>query len=235
MTVSIVPGDEPEAKVWATALDVARLFADVPWLLIGAQMIMLLEREAQRPSGRTTGDVDVVVDVRVLAGGTKVAAERLVAAGFEPATAQHPHRFVRGTEQVDLLAPDHLGAHADLTTIAPATTTEIPGGTRALGTRREVGVDVAGIGSGSLPIPSLAGAIVLKVRAWQARKAARDAEDLVRLLALVGDVEALRRELKPDERASLGRVAPLAEEAHRGWRSVANPDDARAAFARLSD
>jgi hypothetical protein len=37
---------------------------------------------------------------------------------------------------VDLLAPDHLGAHADLTTIPPATTTEIPGGSRALATRR---------------------------------------------------------------------------------------------------
>jgi len=195
----------------------------------------LLEWEAERPSGRTTGDVDAVVDVRVLAGGTRAAAQRLVAAGFETGSAQHPCRFVRGTEQVDLLAPDHLGAHADLTTIAPAATTEIPGGSRALAPRRAVDVDVAGIGSGSIPIPSLAGAIVLKVSAWQARKAARDAEDLVRLLALVEDVEVVRGDLKPEERRRLGRVAPLADRAYRGWRVVADSDDARAALARLSN
>lgn len=235
MTVAILPRDEAEARVWATALHVASLFPDVPWVLIGAQMVMLLEWEAGRPSGRTTGDVDVVIDVRVLAGGTKAAAERLVAAGFEPASAQHPYRFIRGTEQVDLLAPDHPGDHVDLTTIEPATTTEIPGGSRALATRRAVDVDVAGIGSGSISIPSLAGAIVLKVSVWQARKAARDAEDLVRLLALVEDVEAVRGDLKPEERRRLGRIAPLADRAHRGWRVVADSNDARAAFARLSD
>lgn len=235
MIVAILPGDDAEARVWATALEVGRLFADLPWVLIGAQMVMLLEREAGRPSGRTTGDVDAVVDARVVSDGTRVAAERLVAAGFDLASAQHPHRFVRGTAQVDVLAPDHLGDHADLTTIAPAATTEIPGGSRALATRRAVEVNVAGIGSGSLPIPSLAGAIALKVRAWQARQTPRDAEDLVRLLALVDDVEAVRGELKPAERRGLGRVTPLADLGHRAWRAVPDPDDAQAAFARLSD
>lgn len=105
MTVAVLPGGEPEAQVWATSLEVSRLFADVPWVLIGAQMVMLLEREAGRPSGRTTGDVDAVVDVRVLTGGTGAAAARLVAAGYEPDSAEHPHRFVRTTSQVDLLAP----------------------------------------------------------------------------------------------------------------------------------
>jgi hypothetical protein len=60
-------------------------------------------------------------------------------------------------------------------------TTEIAGGSRALATRRMVEVDVRGIGSGSLPVPSLAGAIVLKTRAWEGRQAPRDADDLVRL------------------------------------------------------
>jgi hypothetical protein len=52
MTVTIVPGDEAESHVWAVALEVGRLFADVPWILVGAQMVMLLEREAGRSSGR---------------------------------------------------------------------------------------------------------------------------------------------------------------------------------------
>ncbi|MEO5941778.1 MAG: hypothetical protein ABIZ72_12080 [Candidatus Limnocylindrales bacterium] len=105
------------------------------------------------------------MDVRLLAGATRTAAERLVAAGYEPASAERPHRFIRDTAQVDLLAPDHLGDRADLTTIPPAMTTEIPGGSRALSTRRPVAVTVVGVGDGWLPIPSLAGAIVIKVRA----------------------------------------------------------------------
>ncbi len=223
MSVDVLPGSDAEARVWATALEVAAIFADVPWVLVGAQMVMLLEREAGRVSGRTTGDVDAMVDVRVL-----------VAAGFDVQGGEHPYRFLRGAEQVDLLAPDHLGRRVDLTTIPPGTTTEIPGGSRALATRRPLDVRVVGVGAGLLPVPSLAGAIVLKVRAWEARQAARDAEDLVRLLGLVRDVEAARAELKPAERRSLGRVGPLADDGARAWRAAADPDEAHAAFARLA-
>jgi predicted nucleotidyltransferase len=158
-----------------------------------------------------------------------------VAAGFEPDHGEHPYRFRRGAQQVDLLAPDHLGRRADLTTVPPGTTAQIPGGSRALTTRRVLSVRVAGVGSGDLPVPSLTGAIVLKIRAWEARQAPRDAEDLVRLLGLVADVEVTRADLKAAERRSLGRVGPLADELGRAWRALADPDDARAAFARLSD
>ncbi len=153
MTVAIAPRDDAEARAWATALEVAALFVDVPWILVGAQMVMLLEHEAGRPSGRMTGDVDAIVDVRALAGGTRTAAARLVGAGFAPATAEHPYRFVHGRASVDLLAPDHLGRHVDLTTIAPAVTTAIPGGSRALATRRMIDVDVDVVGVGVLPSP----------------------------------------------------------------------------------
>ncbi len=234
MTVAILPSGDAEARVWGTALEVAGLFAGIPWVLVGAQMVMLLEREAGRPSGRTTGDVDAVIDVRALAGGTREAARRLVAAGFEAADPRHPYRFSRGAAVVDLLAPDHLGPRADITTIPPATTAEIPGGTRALATARPLAVDVVGGGSGVLPVPSLAGAIALKTRAWQARQAGRDVEDLVRLLALVADVEAVRAELTSAERRALGRVRPLDEPGHRSWRASSDPEEARAALARLA-
>lgn len=235
MTVAVVPRDEAEARVWATGLEVSALLVDVPWVLIGAQMVMLLEHEAGRPSGRTTGDVDAVVDVRALPGGTRTAAERLLTAGYEPASAEHPYRFVHGRSSVDLLAPDHLGRHVDLTTIPPATTTGIPGGSRALATKRLIEVDIAGVGTGALPIPSLPGAIALKVRAWHARHAPRDAEDLVRLLSLVTDVAVVRGDLKLGERRGLAQIVPLADTANRAWRVVIDSDDAQAAFARLSD
>lgn len=90
MTLAILLASDAEAGVWATALEVAKLFADVPWVLIGAHMVMLLEREAGRPSGRTTGDVDAVVDVRAVVDGTSTPAQRLLGAGFEPTDAHHP-------------------------------------------------------------------------------------------------------------------------------------------------
>ena len=198
-------------------------------------MVMLLEREAGRSSGRTTGDVDAMVDVRAVAGATRTATARLLAAGFEPEATDHPYRFRRGAEQVDILAPDHLGRRADLTTVPPGTTAAIPGGTRALATGRVLDVRVVGGREGRLPVPSLAGGIVLKLRAWEARQADRDAEDLARLLVLVEDVEAARSELKPAERRLLGLVRPLADARNRAWRVVADQDEARAAFLRIAD
>lgn len=211
----------------------ADLFADVPWVIIGAQMIILLEREQDVTSGRTTQDLDAIVDVRAVVGGSRTAAGRLTGAGYEP-SAEHPHRFVRGADQVDLLAPDHLGPNVDLTTVPPMTTVAIPGGSRALATRRLLDVDVTGVGAAQLPVPSVAGAIVLKVHAWQARQASRDAEDLVRLLDLVQDVDEVRGALKPAERRRLAAIAPLADERSMAWRAARDPDNARAAFARLS-
>jgi len=233
MTIRIDPIGQAEASLWRTTVEVASLFGDVPWVIIGAQMVMLLEREQGVTSGRTTRDLDAIVDVRALAGGSRTAASRLTGAGFEP-SAEHQHRFVRGGDQVDLLVPDHLGSRVDLTTIPPLTTVAIPGGNRALATRRLLEVEVTGSASALLPVPSVAGAIVLKVHAWQARQASRDADDLVRLLELVQDVEELGATLKPAERRRLASVLPLADASSATWRTARDPDNARAAFARLS-
>ncbi len=233
MTIRIEPLGVAEAGLWRATLEVSVLFADVPWVIIGAQMVMLLEREQGVASGRTTLDLDAIVDVRAIVGGSRTAAGRLVGAGFEP-SVEHPHRFIRGADQVDLLAPDHLGPRVDLTTVPPMKTVAIPGGSRALSTRRLLDVAITGVGTGRLPAPSIAGAIVLKIHAWEARRAPRDAEDLIRLLDLVQDADTTRAALKPVERRRLADVAPLADERSSAWRSARDPDNARAALARLS-
>lgn len=234
MTISIEPLSAAETGLWRATLEVSSLFADVPWVIIGAQMVMLLEREHGVASGRTTQDLDAIVDVRAILGGSRTAAGRLVGAGFEP-SPEHPHRFVRGADQVDLLAPDHLGPRVDLTTVPPMTTVAIPGGSRALAMRRMLVVDVVGIGLARLPVPSVAGAIILKVHAWEARQAPRDAEDLVRLLDVLPDVQEVRAALKPAERRRLSAVLPLADARSVAWKAARDPDNARAALARLSD
>lgn len=180
-----------------------------------------------------TRDVDVVVDLRVVTGGAREAAGRLVDAGFEP-SAEHAHRFERATDQVDLLAPDHLGPRADLTTVAPRKTIEIPGATRALGTRRDIAIEVAAVGEGVVWVPSLAGLIVLKVSAWQGRRAERDLEDLVRLLDLIPDPGRLMHELKPAERRRLAMIDALDDPGLRAWTVAQDPAEARAALARIT-
>jgi hypothetical protein len=232
--VVIVPRSDAEAALLRTTIEVAGLFHAIPWAVVGGQMVLLLELENGRPAGRTTRDLDTIVDVRAMVNATRLAAERLLAAGFAP-SAEHPRRFVRGRDTVDLLAPDHLGGRVDLTTIPPLVTTEIAGGSRALETRRALDIDVVGVGLAELQVPSLAGAIAMKSAAYLARRAGRDLEDLVRLFALVDDVNALRDELKPAERRRLGSISGLRDGASPVWSITADPDDARAAFARLAD
>ncbi|MGO9179321.1 MAG: hypothetical protein ACLQBX_05155 [Candidatus Limnocylindrales bacterium] len=233
MIITVVPASDAEADVWRTTLEVARLFGSWPWVLIGAQAISLLALERGESRGRATRDIDVVIDVRVVADGAHAAAARLVQAGFD-LSAEHPYRFTRDADRVDLLAPDNLGPRADLTTIPPATTIEIPGATRAIATRHVVSVEVVGVGSGSLSIPSLGGALVLKSAAWTSRRAERDLEDLVRLLDMVDDPAAVHAELKPAERRRLAAIAELADARHPAWRVARDPNDARAALARLT-
>jgi hypothetical protein len=42
-------------------------------------------------------------------------------------------------------------------------------------------------------------------------------------------------DLKPSERRALAQIVPLSDVANRAWRAVIDPDDAQAAFTRLSD
>jgi Domain of unknown function (DUF1814). len=225
--ITIAPRDEAEHSLWRLTLEVADLFDGIEWTVAGAQMVALLEREAGITSGRTTGDIDAVVGGPRAVVATRAAAERLRAAGFER-SVEHPQRYQRGPDQVDLLTVDHLRAEADdLTTV--------PGGRRAVSTSRRISVEVAGVGERALPVPSVAGAIAMKLQSWAARRALRDLEDLVRLLGIVEDVDVVRLELKAAERRALGRLAALDNPAAAAWRATRSSENARAALARLRD
>ncbi len=232
MTVSVLPASDAEAAVWRTTLEVASLLRRLPWVLIGAQAIIVVALEHGRRPTRATVDVDVIVDVRAIAGGARDAAQRLVDAGFE-LSAEHDHRFVRGNDQVDVLAPDHLGPRTDLTTIPPRVTTEIPGGRRALTLSHAVDVEVAGVGTGTLVVPALPALLILKTSAWAARRSARDLEDLVRLLDIAPDPLVVRDTLQRAERQQLASIAELADDGHRAWLVARDPEEAQAALARI--
>ena len=60
-------------------------------------------------------------------------------------------------------------------------------------------------------------------------------QDVIRMLALVDDVEAVRAQLKPAERRALGRMKGLWDPGAANWRVLPFPQDAQAAWARLHD
>lgn len=119
--VRIRPASEADAGLWRLTRDVAALLAGLPWVLIGGQMVAIIEAEHGATIGRTTGDVDALLDVRAARNATLEAARRLHTAGFEP--DRHAggltYRFIRGPDIVDVLAPDHVGERPDIRTVPP--------------------------------------------------------------------------------------------------------------------
>lgn len=231
--------DPQQAATWRLVKEVASVFAGIPFILIGGLMVQLLEAERGVHSGFATGDMDVVLDVRAMTGATERAAAVLVDAGFEP----EPHdddvtyRFVRGDDVVDLLAPDHLGERASIVTVPPASTLPAVGSTQALSRLRIVRID-AGDGAFDLPVPTLAGAIIIKAMVvgntagWASRP--KHERDLARLLALVEDPDIVGAELTRRERGYLRTRSDIADAGHRAWRGIENPLNGVAALRILA-
>lgn len=234
--IDIVPSGGPEARLWIVTREVAELLNGIPWVLIGGQMVAIIEREHGADVSRTTIDIDALVDVRAVAQATREATARLQKRGFSPNPTPEgeAYRFTRGDDIVDLLAPDHLGPKADLTTTTPGKTLEMPGGTQALKRARTV---IVGVGSESfgLPVPSLLGAIIIKARATAvAKEHEKHRRDLACLLALVPDIEAIAVEMTKKERGYLRARSELLDARHVAWRGVANAEDGVIALERLS-
>ena len=235
--IELRPRDDTEQVLWEATLDLAVLLEGLPWTLVGAQMVILHAFEAGEVTGRTTGDLDFLFDVRAHVGATEDAAARLLAAGFtetEPSPDGVAHRFTRGVVVVDVLAPDGLGGRTSRATIGKGRTVQVPGGSQAL-SRSEV-VDVSlGDRLGQLRRPSLLGAILLKARAVGAapEEAAKHRGDLAFLCGLVRDPRTLASELRQTERGWLRARGELHDRAHLAWRMSRHPDDAFLTFRIL--
>lgn len=236
--IRVFPQSEADAQLWRLTREVASLFSGLPWVLIGGQMVAIIEAGHGAVVGRTTVDVDALLDVRAFSAATLEAARILQAAQF---VAEHhadglAYRFVRGTDIVDVLAPDHLGERAEMRTVPPATTLEALGGRQALNRRRIVSVD-PGDGAFEVPIPSLVGAIVIKAQVTASSRSnpEKHRRDLARLLALVRDVPACRAELSRGERAHLRARSELLDLEHPAWRGISGARDGVAALEILGE
>lgn len=216
----VLPADtERERKVWSTLLDIAA--REQRWTVVGARMVELHLVERGRELRRSSLGI----------------AQLLTAAGFAlegVAVLGSGHTFVKGGVEIDVLAPENLGANSvrDRTTIPPLHTVEVPGGRQALDRTEWVDVKVAGR-RGRLPRPNLLGAILLKARAVDVDDAkASQRQDLAQLLSLVDDPDELAKELRAREHLWLRRRAEMNDATADCWIGLA-PADIRQGLAAL--
>jgi hypothetical protein len=170
-------------------------------------MVLLRALEQGRVPPRVTRDLDVLTDLRAL----PAVLPRIVTALFEvdfevelAAPDESGHRFKRGEVTIDLLAPDNLGARADLHTVGSLTTVAIiAGGTYALERSQPLAARFDGRDA-MISCPDLAGALVIKAAATVSDHGLgpeRHLSDLAALLA--GD-----RHLPPARRARPAQRTP---------------------------
>jgi hypothetical protein len=211
--------------------------APAPWTLIGAHMVAVHGWARNRAAPRTSRDADILVNVRMVSDGTEKISRRLQARGFALDGVSPEgigHRFVKKNVRFDVLGPDGAGKHARFTTVAGARTVAVPEGTQALN-RSEKLVVRAGTNVGRIPVPSILGSLLVKIRAVEVDdqpKAQR--EDVAFLLSLIDDPDPLAHEMSSQERQWLRRHPEFIDHESEVYRGIANASDAATVFRRLA-
>lgn len=227
---------ESELALWRATAELATALPPDSWTLVGAQMVFLLAYEHDLPIGRTSGDVDLLMDVRALTGATQEASRVLQRLGYEldpPSPDGRAHRFRRVGAVVDVLAPDGVGRRASMTTVPPGRTIGVAGGSQALARSRLVHVLLEGR-QVDIPCPSVLGAILIKTRAVDvADDPNKHVRDLALLLAAVEDPRSIRDELRKTERGWLRRRRALLDPRHPVWRTSPRAEEALIALEIL--
>ncbi len=235
--IEIRLSDPQSLAIWRMLIEVCHK-EPKGWTLVGAQMVALHGFEYGLSRPRSTFDADILVDVRALQDGTRHLSRALADMGFEFAgvnTEGVGHRFQREDAVIDILAPDGVGERANLTTIPPARTVRVPGGSQALARTELVDLSLENQVA-KIPRPNLLGAILLKARAVDVDdRPDHQRQDLAFLLSMVADPRALSRDLKPSERGWLRRRTELLDSGNRAWRGLPGAEAGYIAFQILAD
>jgi hypothetical protein len=236
MTIAIPELGDAQPALWLDLFELAG--GRVRWTLIGAHMVALYAWEAglvPRPSA----DVDLL-DVRLVANATEALSRELLTRGYEledVARSGLAHHFVRGEAEIDVLAPDRVGPRTPTTTIPPARTVKVPGGTQALERTELVEATSRGV-TGTLPRPNVLGATLVKLRAIAVDDLpGAQRADVALLLGLVHDPDPLVADLTRTERAWLRRHSYFADVSTPEWDEIDVPDAelSSTVFRRLAD
>lgn len=216
----------PVDQLWDVLLDLGEL--DIPWSLIGGQMVLLHGLEHGLTPPQISQDGDIIADVRASPGALRGLVHELEANGFVLegiSTDGRAHRYLRTAQPrpvvIDVLAPDGVGPRVDLTTSPPGRTIEVPAGTQAL-TRTETVEVRHRARTGRVPRPSLLAAVVGKAAACKLPgDPARHMRDLAFLCALIEDPFAMRQEMTSKDLSRVRAAAPmLSDRAALPWRQL---------------
>jgi hypothetical protein len=206
--IRLATSGSSDIELWTELIKLGQLSSD--WTLIGARMVELHAAEYGQAPLRISADADALANARSRPNAVIGIAQILVDRGFtlsEPSYMGVGHKFVRGLLEVDVLAPEGLGARSEAarTTIPPAHTVEVPGGTQALRRSERVEIEVGGV-RGSVPRPNLLGAILLKARAVDIDDAPENQRgDLALLLSLAPDARSMVNDSGKHERSWIAR------------------------------
>ncbi len=227
-------GDEFHA-MWSSLFDLTG-GRTPPWALIGAHMVALHGWAADRQQIRPSRDADLLVDVRAVTNGTEQVSVRLIELGFA-LDGYSPegvgHRFKKGEVRIDVLGPDGVGHRANLRTSEGAHTVRVPGGSQALIRSALVQVRSRDL-EGAVLLPSLTGALLVKVRAIDVGdEPDAQRQDVGFLLSLVVDPKPIAAEISNKERGWMRRHMYLGDPESHCYRLIDGAEDAAIVFNRL--
>lgn len=178
-----------QEQAWHSLLDLHQQLPE-HWTVVGGQMVHLWCAARGRFIARPTDDGDAVLDVRLRKTILWDFTAALKEQGFTPVTASNgtQHRWTKDDAVIDVLIPRHLGPHSEkLKGAGGGTTIQTPGAQKVINRTEVVHVRI-GDRTGTVPRPSLLGAIVGKSAAYTVEldsKRDRHLGDLVVLASLL--------------------------------------------------
>jgi hypothetical protein len=202
-----------QVESWAALVELAPAFGR-NWLLVGGQMVFLHEVERQAADVRPTDDIDVVIDLRAEPAGLARIHRTLIDALFSqdlPGPEGTAHRYRRGSATFDVLAPDNVGARAQLN-LGAGRTIEAPGTAQAFRRSSVVSVQVDGA-TARIRRPEIVGALigkaaaVSKIPSQSAASRAKHLRDFNSLAMLLGAPDRQAAGLTESERRMLTALA----------------------------
>lgn len=238
-SVTVPPAEGVLDGAWRLLLALAQDRSMPRWVLIGGLLVELQAHEHAADPPRLTDDADVLVDVRASPAGLPVVSRWLIEHGLKldaPDPDGVAHRFRRSDGvTVDLLAPDHVGRRANLSTHLAGAHDRGRCRLPARSRHRARARDLPGQ-AGVIQRPTLIATILGKYRAYRrdkeqsTRPAERHLTDVAFLLSLVRDPRRAAAGLSTGDRRYLNRLPEDLEPDSHAWRVLANPADAQSAL-----
>lgn len=214
---------------WPQCVELARELPSTQWTLVGGLMVQLHSAAAGMAVSRPTADIDIVLHIETGAATTSSVAAVLNRLGYtlqKSIDADAPaHRFVRDTQQIDVMVADHLPP-AKIPRLGGRRPFQIPGGTQALQRTVTCRLDVDG-DTVLISIPNALGALVLKGAAYRedSRDKDRHLDDAVVLCATIRNPLVTATQMRGSDKSRILTLhTELSDPGHRSWQLLETAD-----------